>query len=233
MNTPEAPRPSLWRFAWLAVPLGLFLMAGALVVGVTGYFRLSRDAQCLRNSLTQGGALQAAALKKKIELHVGPFTCYAIRAGLSFAPLEPDVREALRAVQGGEVGVYQVNQGFAPKENSSLLEAADRAMTGRGWDRLVGVARKHELVAIYVPQQQSASANLRTCVAVLNRDDLVIVSARSNLEPLLELASKMGEERRGNWQAAFPFVRAGQIEKRSSQRHSFLLESSNCRPPTI
>jgi hypothetical protein len=189
MNTPPPVAPhSLRGFAWLALPLAFFVMVGALAVGVTGYFRLSRDATCLRNSLTPGTAGRPVGLKKKVELHVGPFTCFALRAGLAFFPLDPNTQTALQAVRGAEVGVYHLEEDLNTADRSALLGEADRAMKPRGWDRIVGVVKPHELVAIYVPQGQSGSANLRTCLAVLNKRDLVVVSAQSYLEPLMELA---------------------------------------------
>ena len=115
-------------------------------------------------------------------------TFQMLRAGLSFVSLPPEARTALRAVRGAEVGVYHLSEDMSVLDQGALLSAADRAMAGRGWERLVGVCREHEFVAVYLPKEQRASAQVQAYVAVVNRADLVVVAARTALEPLLELA---------------------------------------------
>jgi hypothetical protein len=176
----------------------MLLALAVVIVGVTGFFRLSRDAQCLRDSLAKSLVFQSGSWNKKIQLRVGAFTCEAVRLGLSFIHLQPEARTALRAVRGGEVGVYQLGRGSRFANYSAMIEAADEAMARRGWDRLVGVAQEHELVVVYVPRSVSPS-NVRACVAVLNEQLLVVASARSDLEPLMELALSRPEWKNREW----------------------------------
>lgn len=193
MNTPEpAARSSHW-LQRLALPLILVSALALLVVGVTGFFRLSRDARCLRNSLTKLTESSPAVWNKRIELSVGPLSFQLLRAGLSFAPLPPEARIALRAVRGAEVGIYKAGAGSGAMDSGALLSAADNAMGSRGWDRIVGVAKEHEFVAVYVPRKPAPGAKLQACVAVLNRDQLVVAAGRSDLEPLMELAMSRTE----------------------------------------
>jgi hypothetical protein len=63
-------------------------------------------------------------------------------------------------------------------------------MTSRGWDRVVGVVEANQCVAIFVPQKKFSAQNTACRVLVLSERDLVIVSARGDLTPLLDLASK-------------------------------------------
>src|SRR5207248_2706887 len=119
----------------LFLPLTLFVAFALLIYGVTGYFRLSRDARCLRNSLIGAQNSQPVGWNKTIELNVGPMSFQLLRAGLSFAPLNSEARTALRAVRGGEVGVYQLARSSGDLDHASLLAAADNGMAARGWER--------------------------------------------------------------------------------------------------
>lgn len=196
--------PSLRRWlARLALPLVLLSALALVIVGVTSYFRLDRDARCLRNSLTQAIGTTPGACSKKIELNVGPLTFVALRTGLSFIPLHAEARTALRAVQGAQVGIYKLGAdatGFRP---ATLLQAANEAMAARGWDCVVGVANCDDVVAVFVPKQPGRGGRLRACVAVLNRDHLVVAAGRTDLEPLMELAMNHPEWKKSrHWMAA-------------------------------
>jgi len=188
MNPPVIPPPQIRNP--LPVILGITLTLGLLlvllvVVGVTSFVRLGRDARALRNTVMKSVALPC---HKKIELSVGSFTLNVARAGLDFVQLDPMARQALQAVRGAEVGIYQLD--FTPSltNRAAMLSCADDAMSRRGWDRLVGVMNRSELVAAYVPKEIRSPNDVKICLVVLNGRDMVVASARSNLEPLVELA---------------------------------------------
>jgi hypothetical protein len=63
-------------------------------------------------------------------------------------------------------------------------------MTARGWDRAVGVTREHELVAVYMPHGKMGARHVKCCLMVLERRNLVVLSAVANVEPLLQLAQQ-------------------------------------------
>ena len=71
-----------------------------------------------------------------------------------------------------------------------MFTAADKCMRRRGWDRVVGVAQGRQFVAVYMPRNLLSVKRMACCVAVLNEQDLVVASARGNLEPLLVLATQ-------------------------------------------
>ncbi|MGH7967363.1 MAG: hypothetical protein ACREIC_01410, partial [Limisphaerales bacterium] len=71
-----------------------------------------------------------------------------------------------------------------------ILDRADKAMTRRGWVRVVGVIQENQLVAVYLPRNGISSSRMKACVAVLDGRDLVVVSARGNLEPLMDIVEK-------------------------------------------
>jgi hypothetical protein len=189
LNSSNQPRLKA-PFGWLILPFTLFVASGLIVVGLTSFIRLSGGARCLSNSLTHSIQSQQAGWSKMLEINVGRFTFGAARTALSFARLDPEVRTALRSVRSAQVGLYQLSSDADYLNLGTLLNAADQAMTRKGWTRLVGVSREHELVAVYVPVQQTDASDVQACVAVVNGRQLVVVGARSDLEPLVDLALK-------------------------------------------
>ena len=164
--------------------LGIAFGFALFSFGLTGCFKVSSDAEALRN-----GVLKTAGTSwdKQIEIGVGALTLNLVRAGLAFVDLEPDARAAVKAIRSAEVGVYKLEPGSKRLNHPELLIAADKAMTTRGWDRVVAVVSERELVAIYVPKSCRSARNVRACLVTLNDREMVVASARSNLEPLIAL----------------------------------------------
>ena len=178
-----APLLGFASVALLSIPI-LILLA---VVGVTGYFRLSSDASALRQSFmteTKG------SWQKKFAIHVGPLTTGFVRLCSHWVKLPPEPKAALEAIQGAEVGIYKLQGDAMPLDAGAVLVRADKAMSWRGWERAIGVSKEQELVAIYFPRRGFSSEHLKCCLLVCQGRDLVIVSARGNLEPLLETARR-------------------------------------------
>jgi hypothetical protein len=180
--------------AFLILVLALMLLPFALLgVGVMRALHVSRDAGALRNSVLRSGG---AEWDKTIEIRTGPVLWGLARAGLAFVDMPAEARTALRAVHGAEVGVYRLREGARRPQYAAMLVETDQTMKARGWTRLVGVVDRDELVAAYLPEQELSARDLKICLVVLNRQDMVVVSARSDLEPLLELALRQAEVRR-------------------------------------
>jgi len=183
-------RPSCrFRKRYLALVLlllALFSFPLVCAIGVTGYLRLSSDTGALRDSFMTGSHAQ---WQKKFAAHVGGMTFALVRAVCQFLPLPPEPRAAVNALHGAEAGVYELPQSSGSANPSAILARADQVMTGRGWLRIVAVAHEHELVAIYIPSKGVTSKRMTCCLAVLNDRELVVVSARANLDPLLQLAA--------------------------------------------
>ena len=179
---PVARRPSrrLWLLAFLVVPL---LLLGLLAAGVASCFRLSSDSRALRNELIQSSGVE---WRQQIALNANWLTLGAVRAGLSCVRLDPGARAALQSVRSAGVGVYQVASGTAP-DRAAMLAAADSAMTARGWERVVGVMDGGDLVTVYLPEKVSVR-RLKCCVMVFDGKEMVLVSARGNLEPIVNYA---------------------------------------------
>jgi len=182
MNVLNAPGFSM-RTRDIVLGILLLWFAGA-VIGVVSFFQLSSEASALTESVTGG----SANWRKKIALNAGFFTTGLVRAGSRFVKMPPEPRAAFDSIRGAEVGVYKLEQSAGWLNPNAVLARADQAMSARCWDRVVGVSREHELVAVYVPHRGLSAARMKCCVLVLQDRDLVIAGASGNLEPLLELA---------------------------------------------
>jgi len=192
-TNPTGSSPALIGLILLGIVL---LFCAWAIVGVTGYFRLGSETSGLRSAAL---ASLPGTINKRVAVSVGWFSTALVRFGSRFFTMPPEPRAALDSVRGASVGVYQLEQDPTSSSVRQLIISADAKMKGFGWDRVVGVTKEHELVAVYFPHRHVSASNLRCCVLVLQNRDLVIVSAAGNLEPLLELAHKhvdMGEVRR-------------------------------------
>ncbi len=187
MNPTEQQKPAFrLRKAHVAalVIVGMLLACAA---GVAGYFRLGSETRALRGSLM---ATVAGQWEKKFAVHVGWLTLGLVRVGTRCVNLPPEPRAALDALHGLEVGVYRLQHQPVSLDRRTIFPDADRVMRVRGWERIVGVVRSHELVGIYIPRKGLSPGRMACCLVVLKDRDLVVASARGSLEPLLRIAAK-------------------------------------------
>jgi hypothetical protein len=63
-------------------------------------------------------------------------------------------------------------------------------MAARRWDRVVGVSRENELVAVYVPRHGVSEQRMSCSVLVLQGQDLIVAGGSGDLQPLLEIVGK-------------------------------------------
>jgi hypothetical protein len=196
MNTlpPLQPRSTVSRRWWLLIPFILVVAVLFLVsfacYSLPGFLHVGRDAAALRDGLLKTASREFTPV---VEANLGPVTFWAVRTGLGFAPLEPEARMALRAVRAAEVSYSQRRHPGGKLDQATMLADADKAMTARGWERIVGVREGDDLVAVYVPKNLRSPHDVRFCVAVVGAEELVVAAGRSNLEPLMDLASRHGD----------------------------------------
>jgi hypothetical protein len=166
------------------MPLLLLVL---LAAGVASCFRLGSDARALRNELIKSSGVE---WRQQIALNAGRLTLGAVRAGLSCAKLklDPEARAALQSLRTAGVGVYQLPSGTPPPDRAAMLAAADSTMTARGWERVVGVMDGQDLVTVYLPEKNVSVHRLKCCVMVFDGEEMVLVFAQGNLEPLLKYA---------------------------------------------
>ena len=160
-------------------------------IGIAGYFRLSSAAQALRSSVIES---VPGKWDKRLAVHVGGLTLSLVRLGSRLFDLPPEPKAALEALRGAEVGIYRLQDVPSALDYSAMFAATDKSMRRRGWERVVGVARGRQFVAVYMPRNLRTVKRMGCCVAVLNEQDLVVASASGNLEPLLELATQRLQE---------------------------------------
>jgi hypothetical protein len=153
-------------------------------IGVASFFHLSSGSQALRAAVMESVPGQ---WHKRFAVNVGFFTLGVARFGTSFFHLPPEPRAALQALHRGEVGVYQLEKPASHPDYALILKSADQSMRRRGWQRIVGVVQGSQFVAVYAPSNPHVK-DLSCCVAVMDDQNLVIVSARGNISPLLQLA---------------------------------------------
>jgi hypothetical protein len=188
MNAPANP-PARQRLHWTFYPgVGTLALFAASIIGIASLFFLQHDATLLRDEIqaSRGGA----ALNTRVQFSIGSFSTFCARNAVRLlSPLEKEPLLALSTVRAVSVGVYEMDQANDTAFTPIDLEALDARMSRRGWARCTTVLKAKETVLIYVPSDfDSASDSLRLCLAVCNGKDLVVVSARGSLAPLLELA---------------------------------------------
>jgi hypothetical protein len=162
------------------------IVLGLLSLLATGCFKPGSSVQALRDSLQQA---TGEAWMSEVELGVGALTLGLARAGGAVLDLPPEARAVLQSVRNADVGVYRLRYPDRVVSGAAVLSAGDRALAPQGWDRLVGVIDgRHKTVAIYVANEPEWTRRIKLCVVVIDGPQMVIVSARGNPEPLLELA---------------------------------------------
>lgn len=158
------------------------------LIGVASYFRLSSPTQGLRGAIMES---MQGRWHKKFAINVGGTTLALARLGAGFVKLnlKPEAKAAIQAVKHGEVGIYELEDRTSPPDYALILSNADKSMQRRGWERIVGVVQDGQFVAVYAPDNQKGN-DLSCCVAVLDDRNLVVVSARADMIPLLDIARK-------------------------------------------
>jgi len=188
MNPNTSSAPPILPFRTRDILLGTLLLSIAVTVaGVASYFRLSSETACLRESAMTG---LDGNWDKKIAVNVGFFTTSLVRAGSRFFNLPAEARAAFDSIRGAEVGIYKLQGTAGWVDHGAILARADKAMSARRWDRIIGVSRENELVAVYLPRRNVSLQNMRCCVLVLQGRDLIVTGASGRLDPLLQIAQQ-------------------------------------------
>ena len=188
---PTPPPPVIrqaTRRRWLWIGLIVVLLiplvtAGTIALGVASYFRLSSDTRAMRDGVMKASGVE---WRKNIGLNIGGGTLGAVRTGLAFIPIEPEAQAALKAVRGVEVGIYEPTSATKSPDGAAMLAVADKVLSARGWERVVGVLEGEDLVSVFVPAEDFSTGKVKCCVLVFDGRQMVMVSARIDAEALLE-----------------------------------------------
>lgn len=181
--------PRRRSYVWLVwgVLLLPVLLASGMVLGVLSLVRLDANGRALRNVVL---AAAPSTTGWPIEVSVGSLSCGLLRCGLSLVDLEPEARQAVSALRGGQAGVYRFASRLPLREQAVIMAKASEAMKRRGWETVVRVQHEGHNVAVFMPINTSSPERLETCVLTLMEEQAVIAGGTVNSFPLLELASR-------------------------------------------
>lgn len=170
----------------LAVLLLLLFVTGLMmaVLGVASCLFLGSDARALRNSFM---AASPATWHQRFAVNVGDLLTGTVRFGSRLFNTPPEVRAGIDTLRAAQVGVYRGTGMVVGKGSHSPLTAMDAKMQKRGWQRLVGVLKDNDLVAVYVPRGTVSLSRMHCCFLVAHDSELVVGSVRGNLKPILEM----------------------------------------------
>ena len=174
----------LWLLGLLG---GSVLITGLVVLNAV---TLNSDARAMRAAMLEGFNARSTT---RVQVSVGPTLLDAARLVLRFVDHVPaEARLALSAARGASVGVYALRESSPESGSRQAIASTDAAMTRRGWVRIVAVANRNETVLIYTPLKGSDREGelLRVCIGVCHDRELVVVSAKVDSAPLLELAGR-------------------------------------------
>lgn len=187
MNTaPASPaRNGGWiRATLLVLLLAIVLLPIALVVGAVACFLPGGDVRALRSSV---GQTLGTAPDRRIEFAVRSPVLSLARLGLKFADVPPEARTALASIRGVEVGIYETHGARSREDRAKLLPLAESAMNRRGWDRVVGVVDGENVVAVFMPRNETSPRDVRLAVLVFNPEQTVVATVRGDAVPLANL----------------------------------------------
>jgi hypothetical protein len=184
-----ARRRSPWR--WILITLGgLTTLAAVFFITLLLSFRMGGEARALRQAVL---AATPGEWAPRFEFGVGRLPAWLARAGFHLAEgklnLPPEARFGIDAFRSADIGVYRRHHASSQDSSSTILAKVDSSMAAQDWESIVSVQDAQHNVRIFVPKNLSDLRATQACVFVMENDELVIVSARLNLEPLVELAS--------------------------------------------
>ena len=182
METPSS-KSSLQKWL-LRIFLGSFLLALATPVAIAvAVLHVSGDTRALRNAVVQG---DGAKWHKQVEANVGFLPLSLARMVLPFTPAPPEAQQALDAVRSFEVSVHELRE--SQPDRARILRDADEDMRKRGMDRVVAALDDETAVAVYAKPERGGVAKLKVSVLVVDGRQMVAVTGRADLEPIMGLA---------------------------------------------
>jgi hypothetical protein len=166
----------------LAAMAALFLI---MVFKIVGIFFLSREARVLH--LAMNDATEWVA-QPHIRFSVGPGLLTMGRLAATFIDdLPPEAASGLDAVRRASVGIYRFERSPGADARMAMIASSDETMAARGWQRIVTVSENDSTVLIYMPEGWEDEQKIDLCLAVCDGEELIVVSAVLETEPLLEL----------------------------------------------
>ena len=173
----------------------ILFLGGVAAVGLIFFavlvfsFRMGGEARAVRH------ALFAAAPEEwtpEFEFGVGRLPALLARSGIRLAQsqldLPPEALAGIAAFRSADVGIYHRSHPSNNRTRAQAMEGVDLVMRERDWEPVVSVQDGDDCVQVFVPKSLDSHRDTQACVFVMERNQLVIVSARIDLEPLLGIA---------------------------------------------
>lgn len=135
----------------------------------------------------------------EVEVRVPTLLFTTARIASRFVDVEREVKSGLRVVRSAQVGVYELEREPGRKSVIEMMRAADQRMAELGWDRIVQVVDDQETVLVYGAPTGNHVDEMAACAVVLAEHELVIITARGRLEPIVDLACRELRKGKLDW----------------------------------
>jgi len=165
----------------LRLPMTAALALAALV-GCSGG---KPDVRTVRQAVIEASG---KGWKPQFRVGVGPLSLGLLRATLCFTGIDPEAAAALQALHAADVSLDRRFKHVPQAPSATWLSKADARLQPLGWQRTITVVERDHTVLVYFPTAERPTKDLEVCVVVLEPDQLIVASARSDLQPLLDLA---------------------------------------------
>ena len=127
--------------------------------------------------------------RSAVDVHVPPLIFTAGRLVSLCVEMEEELGQGLRVMRSARIGAYELGEQPDRESVVRMMHRAGAVLEDRGWDRLVMVMDRNDAVLVYCAPPRKETDEVQASVIALSGRDLVIVSARGHLEPLVELAA--------------------------------------------
>jgi len=184
-NSPSRNRGGILKFFLLLMMIGLVFVVsvGAMIYASV---RPGNDFRAVQNIV-----LDELPQKPNIRVSVrAPELLVSLaRFGLSFVDdIDDEARQAIRAVHGGQVGVFQLPNPVPRAGKLQIMKRVDESMSQNEWTRVAAVVDRDQMVLVYAPEDLNNPGVVEVLTLVLNNNELVIVSVKGDLRPIYEIA---------------------------------------------
>lgn len=185
-ETPKnATKPRKGLFWGLVVVL--FIVIALPIYAVTSVLRMGAEALAVRDTVVPIASVSGQC-DKRIELNLGGGLLGLARMIGGIADIPYEARCALNAVHRVQVGVYYLPEVMVDaRDQAAFMNRTTAVLDQRDWQRIVGVVDGGDIVGIFIPRVLEGVEDIDVCVVVLDGHDLVVVSARADLRPLIPL----------------------------------------------
>lgn len=135
---------------------------------------------------------------EKLELSVTGRVFPMVGLGMKLTSVDPRVARLIRGAREVAVQVYERRSGPVVALTDGipgaqrLLESVSAELSGMQWERVVAVLDGAQAVGVFLPAGWDGVGDVTCCLLVREAKDLVLVSARMDPRPLIELARESG-----------------------------------------